>query len=82
MNVVARDDIHDITVPESALPESALGVLVVDSDEVAFLANVIAQARLAIDDWEFSSLVGLEPQHAEALRDVLVTALRDYPNTD
>ena len=55
-----------------------IGALVLTSDEVAFLANVIVQARLAVDDWEFSSLTGLEPGEADQMRQALVRVLRTH----
>ncbi len=56
----------------------AIGVLVVSSDELAVLANSIVQARLAIDDWEFSSLVGTEVEDADRMRMVITDALRAH----
>lgn len=60
------------------LPSDAVGALLVTSDEVAFLANAIAQARLAIEDWEFSSLTGAEPAQADSMRQMLVQAFRAH----
>lgn len=59
-------------------PPGAVGAFVVTLDEIAVLANAIAQSRLAIDDWEFSSLVGMEPSEADQMRQALVHVLRTH----
>jgi hypothetical protein len=60
------------------VPPDAVGALVVNLNEIAVLANAIAQSRLAIDDWEFSSLVGIEPGEADQMRQALVQVLRTH----
>lgn len=56
----------------------AVGALVVTLHEIAVLANAIAQSRLAIDDWEFSSLVGADPSEADQMQKALVHVLRTH----
>lgn len=60
------------------VPPDAVGALVVTLNEISVLANVIAQSRLAVDDWEFSSLVGMKPGEADRLRDALIHVLRTH----
>lgn len=70
-----------LTLPELRLDEvspDAVGAFVVTLDEIAVLANAIAQSRLAIDDWEFSSLVGVEPDGADQMKKALVHVLRTH----
>lgn len=70
-----------LTLSELRIDEvspDAVGALVVTLDEIAVLANAIVQSRLAIDDWEFSSLVGMEPREADQMRQALVHVLRTH----
>lgn len=72
---------HFLTLPELRIEEvspDAVGAIVVTLDEIAFLANAIVQSRLAIDDWEFSSLVGMKPSEADQMRQDLVHVLRTH----
>lgn len=70
-----------LKLPELRIDEASpdvVGAFVVTLDEIAVLANAIAQARLAIDDWEFSSLVGVEPDEADQIKKTLVHVLRTH----
>lgn len=70
-----------LTLSELRIDEAspdAVGAFVVSLNEIAVLANAIAQSRLAIDDWEFSSLVGMEPGEADQMRLALVHVLRTH----
>ncbi|GAA1225397.1 hypothetical protein GCM10009587_32520 [Microbacterium maritypicum] len=70
-----------LTLPDLRIDEvspDAVGAFVVTLDEIAVLANAIVQSRLAIDDWEFSSLVGMEPSEADQMRQALVHVLRTH----
>lgn len=70
-----------LTLPDLRIDEvspDAVGAFVVTLDEIAVLANAIVQSRLAIDDREFSSLVGMEPSEADQMRQALVHVLRTH----
>ncbi|WP_168429187.1 hypothetical protein [Microbacterium sp. K24] len=70
-----------LTLPERPIDDvspDAVGAFVVTLDEIAVLANAISQSRLAIDDWEFSSLVGIEPGEADQMKKALVHVLRTH----
>lgn len=70
-----------LTLPDLRIDEAspdAVGALVVTLDEIAFFANAISQSRLAIDDWEFSSLVGMKPGEADQIREALVHVFRTH----
>ena len=59
-----------------ALGEGGELVVAITIDELAGVANAITEALRKVDDWEFSSLVGLQPSEAGALRDEISAILR------
>lgn len=58
--------------------ENGKVVVQLDRVEVVALANALNEAREAVEDWEFSTRIGVEPDAAEALR-LAMKALLEVP---
>ena len=56
--------------------ENGKVVLKLDRIEVVALANALNEAREALEDWEFSTRMGVESEQAETLRRAIVALLR------
>jgi hypothetical protein len=68
----------DASEPWNALPniDPTEVVLALSHDELVGLANCIGEALQAVDDWEFDTRVGLMPEEARKLRDMISEVLR------